>query len=465
MNGLSLPAKAAIAFTIASFLEKGISFFTTPIFTRILDPSEYGLISVYGSWLGIITVLATLNLTHGTLNSAMIHIKNRNEYLSSTLILSNVATIILFFIYLLFKDPLDNIIQLPFNLIVLIFILCLFNPALNFWMSRNRYEYKYKMPLLLMVCNSVLSPIISIILVSIATENEGIIKIWSSAIISLLFSFFFYFIILRKGKVLVNKEYWSFALKLAIPLVPHYLSLIILSSIDKIMISNIVGMDSAGYYSVAYTLGATVSIAWGSINSSLIPWQYEKFKENKIEGINNIVSNLILAFGIFCVTVMLFAPELLMILAPSEYMEAVYVIPPVIAGVFFTSLYSIFANIEFYYKKTNYTMLASIFSAIFNIVLNFLFIPKYGYIAAAYTTLITYILNSIFHYFFMRRVERRKIYDMRKITLYSFLVITSSVLVIPLYNYIYIRYSIVICVIAILIYFRKKVIGLFRKLK
>ena len=40
-RSLSVQAKAALWFTICSFLQKGISFITVPIFTRLMSTEEY----------------------------------------------------------------------------------------------------------------------------------------------------------------------------------------------------------------------------------------------------------------------------------------------------------------------------------------------------------------------------------------------------------------------------------------
>ena len=62
---LPIPLKASFWFLITGFLQKGISVITTPIFTRLLSTSEYGQLSIYNSWAGIITIFATLNLSAG----------------------------------------------------------------------------------------------------------------------------------------------------------------------------------------------------------------------------------------------------------------------------------------------------------------------------------------------------------------------------------------------------------------
>ena len=64
-NSIPIQVKASIWFLICSFLQKGISMLTTPIFTRILSTSEYGQYNVFNSWLGIVTVFVSMSLSGG----------------------------------------------------------------------------------------------------------------------------------------------------------------------------------------------------------------------------------------------------------------------------------------------------------------------------------------------------------------------------------------------------------------
>lgn len=83
---IPLPAKASMWFVLCSVVQKGIAFITTPIFTRMMSTKEYGLVSVYSSWVSILTVVLTLQLATGVYNKAMIRYeKQRNEYTSSML--------------------------------------------------------------------------------------------------------------------------------------------------------------------------------------------------------------------------------------------------------------------------------------------------------------------------------------------------------------------------------------------
>lgn len=77
---------------------KGVNFITTPIFTRIINQTEYGTIQEYNSWQTILEVFALLGLTSaGVFNVGMKDYKNqRSQYMSSVLAFCNIVTIIVF---------------------------------------------------------------------------------------------------------------------------------------------------------------------------------------------------------------------------------------------------------------------------------------------------------------------------------------------------------------------------------
>ena len=91
-------------------------------------------------------------------------------------------------------------------------------------------------------------------------------------------------------------------------------------------------------------------------------------------------------------------------------------------------MYIFFYDIEYYNKKTKYIATFSIIAAIINIVLNYIFINLFGYYAAAYTTLISYLILSILHYFGMKKSEKMEIYDIKQFAVQSIVILILSIL-------------------------------------
>jgi hypothetical protein len=154
---------------------------------------------------------------------------------------------------------------------------------------------------------------------------------------------------------------------------------------------------------------------------------------------------------------MLFAPELLLIFGGKTYLEAKYVIPPVVLGYIFCMIYSLFSCLERYAKQQKIFAVITFICAVANIVLNFLLIPVFGYIAAAYTTLFSYILSSLLHFLNARKIGLAGIYDLKmilKIIGYSILL---SALVLFSYTSLLLRYGLIsVLSLGILFFFIRK---------
>ena len=469
-NSIPAAAKCSLWFAICSIIQKGISLITVPIFTRLLTTEQYGEFSVYLSWYQVISIFATLNLCAGVFFNGMTKYPNdRDKYMSSMQGLSSIVTILLFCVYLPFKDYINELTGLSTLLMVTIFVDCLMYPALMFWTTRQRYEFKYISLVGVTIGVAIASPVLGLIAVNL-TEEKGIARILSVALVNICVGLFFYVLGLKRGKKLFCKEYWIFALKFNIPLIPHYLSMIILSHSNRIMIERMFGETEVAIYSVAYSFSLIMNIVTQSINSSYVPWTYRKLKDNDIAPLKKYTSLLLLGVAALSILPVLVAPELMWIIAPPEYAEGVWVIPPLSTSVFFTFLYNLFGNIEFYFEKTKFVMVASVSGAIVNIGLNLLLMPKFGYLAAGYVTLVCYMLFALAHYIFMRKVckdilKTKSVYNDKLILFISLVYLGCTALAMSLYNFVIVRYSILVIAFIILIIKRNFVINLIKNIK
>lgn len=401
---LSIPMKSALWLTFSVMLQKGISVLTVPLFTRLLNESAYGTVSIFNAWANIINLFTSLSIYGGVFNTAMLKYEDhRDEVLSSFLGLTNTITIIFFVCFLIFKESLLKIIGLPTVFVYIIFIQCLIAPAFNLWMAKSRYEYRYKSVVLISLSMSVLGPLFSCVAV-IQLSHKAFARIIAVETVNNLFYLAIFIFVMIKGKKFFDLTYWKYALSINVPLIPHFLSETILNQSDRIMINNFCGPGSAGIYSVAYTYSTLLTIANGSINSSLIPWMYHKIQCKELDVVRHVISHIIIAITTIAIVFILSAPEIMKIFASRQYYEAIWIVPPVTAGIVFWYIYLLFTNIELYYERSAYITVAAVCSAILNISLNFIFIPTIGYLAAGYTTLASYILCAMIHYHFVHKI-------------------------------------------------------------
>lgn len=472
LRNASVSVKATLAFGIASFAVSGINYITTPIFTRILSTTDYGIISVYNSWYEIIRVFATMTLIFpGILQVGLYeHSDNRWKYLSSMQGVITVTTCILAFIYLLFHETIDGLIGLGPSLMGLMFLVCIFQSATTLWTTKQRYEYNYKITILITIGSAVFAQIVAITAVLVMRHNPDSnlanVRLWSSGAINILVGIALFLYILSKGRTPVDFPLWKATIIVAVPLIPHYLSSVILHSTDKIMISQMVGTDKAGIYSLAATLSSLGVLFWRALSTTFSPFINSKLGERKFKDINDSVLPLLTIVGLTCILGALAAPEIIRILATKEYLKGIYVIPPIVIGIFLHALYDVFSAVAFFHKKSTRIMVGSVVAATSNLVLNYICIKRFGFIAAGYTTMASNLILTTMHYFNMRKIEPEKIYDLRFVLL-SVAVVSLGCLAC---NLLYqanniIRYILIVVILVTIFNQRKKVVTAINNMK
>ena len=457
-------AKASIAFFLASLITRGIAYLVTPVYTRILTPQEYGQTSLFLTWLEIFGIISMFCLSAGVFNNGMLDYKDkRDEYSFSMLILSNLITIGVMLIVLAIYPWIKGFIGIDLPLIILMFMIFIFQPAYNFWTARQRYELEYKKMTVVTILSAILSPTVAVICILTTKTNRLYARLFGAEFVLITIYLIFYIILAKKGRFRVNTKYWKAALLFNLPLIPHYLSSYLLGNSNKLLITYIIGNVANAFYSIAYSVASMGLIVWWAVNASLVPYTYESCKEKKYENVNKIAMPVLTMFAGVCVFVIMLAPEVVAIMATPDYMEAIYVIPPIVGGVFFQVQYYLYANVVYFYKKPKYVMIASISAVIINIVLGYICISKFGYLAAGYVTLGCYLLQATIDYLAMRHIVKEKIYNMKYVGLLSLIVIFIALTSNMLYTHAIIRYLVIGAILVVAFIFRKRIISMFKK--
>ena len=460
-QSLSIQTRSALWYAACNILQKGISVISTPFFSRIMTPDEYGVFSVYMTWESIVLVFATLNLASSVYLRGLIkYDEDENEFTASIYSLFFIVFFVTFCVWLLLAKIWDKYTGLGIELMLMMFADMLVSTAFHFWSAKQRVFYEYKRLVVVTLINAIIKPIVGIIAVVVFADKHVLARVLSFTIVDVVTFGIFLGGMFAKCLKKISTKYWKYALSYNIPLVPHYLSQIVLNQSDRIMIKSICGDFSAGIYSLAYTAATTISIVNQSILNSYNPWMYKQIKEKKYEEINKYSIKLLLIIIMFSLALIVFAPEIIAIFAPASYYEAIWIVPPVAASIYFSFLYSLFANFEFYFEKTRIMMVASCAGAVLNIILNALAIPIFGYIAAGYTTLICFVLYCVAHYLVMNSILKKtiscQVYNMKLILVLSIVFIGIAFLFMMLYDKNILRYTVEVVFVIIGVFKRKE---------
>lgn len=426
-----------------------------------MPTDDYGIFSVFTSWVTVIAAFAGLNLAGNSYNVGMVKYEDDQDcYTSCMQGLWWANTTLWLIIGILLRGVWEKYSGLSFSVLIAIFADIYVISAFDLWSARQKFDYRYKSLVILTGLVAVLTPIISIIIVKHATD-KAMAAIWCKVGVMGAFSIAVGMINIKKGRALFNKTYWKNALLFNIPLIAYYLSLTVLSQSDRIMISSIIGNKEAGIYSIAYSLAMILNLLNTAINGAFIPWEFKNIKVGTISDIKKISNLILILIGSANLLLIIVAPEIIKLFTPAQYHSSIWVVPPVALSSFFMCVYQFFVNIEFYYEKNKFVMVASIAVAVLNLILNSIFIPVYGFVAAAYTTLVSYVAFTIAHYIIMKRTckmenQHEVIYDIRSFVIIAAFMTAITFGCLAVYELPVIRYLIFVLLAAAILIFALK---------
>ncbi len=395
---------ASIFYTVSSIFNKGIAFFTVPIFTRILSEVDYGIVSTYTAWVSMLTVFISMTLYMALRQVFVEDPESLDEYHSTIdYFVSIIAGLMVLFCVIIRTFVVFDI------LLVLLAIVHSYASALieNYSMCLMM-RYRYKLRTLYMMLPNLLSVLISIyVTIYIVKEKMYLGRIVPSAVVTMFFGIAVLYNVFKKSRTF-NIDYLKYSLNISAPLIAHGIGLTILAQSDRTMITDLVGADKTAIYSVVYNLSMIATALTTAFSGIWTPWYLNRMKSHTISDFKEM-KNMSRLYVIFMTMVMccviLVGPEILKFFAAEPYWEGVSIIPPIVLANLIIFIYTFYADIEHYYKKTKIIAVNTIVAAVINIILNYFLIPVFGYEVAAYTTLFSYIISLVFHYISAKKLE------------------------------------------------------------
>lgn len=398
--------KASIGYTLGNYLLKGIGLISLPIFSRLLTTEDFGIYNTFLAYESIVYIFIGLAL-HSSLKNAFLKYGEKiDEYCSSVELLPMAVFIVFFVTSLMFKDQIGRFVHLEGKTVPYLVVYSYCSGLLIFYSSRLALEYRYMDYIRISMFNAIANVMLSLILILFLTKERYFARIAGGTIAYVLVGIFILFRLFKVSPPRINREYWRYGLRISLPIIPHGLSQILLLQFDRIMINAIIGSKEAGLYSFSYSIYSIAQITANSLDTVFSTWVYENYGEddNSREKVSIAGTCIVVILAGIITGMMLLSPEIIMILGGSKYKDTVYSLLPVLLGGFFSLAYCVPSVLEYYYEKTKYVALGTTFAAVLNIILNWIFIPRYGYIAAAYTTLFCYMLYFLLHRYLSKRL-------------------------------------------------------------
>lgn len=397
---------------IGTFLLKAIAFITVPILTRIMEPSDYGIVSTYATYISFLGIVIGLSLNTASTNARIDFSDRYNEYNSSVIKASSIVFMIEIAIANIIYPIVASYLVITRLYLNIVFFIAYAEYIANTYYKINTVDFKFKQNLRISVTNAMSSIVLSVIFI-VSMKNDILGRLLGQGCFVILAACAIYFLIAfkRANKFVLSDV--AYAAKIALPNIFHQTSNTIMSQSDRVFILNMCGSVDVAKYSVVYNFGLIMQMFWNAINEVWVPWLYRALHDNKTESIVRISKIYLYVFTFLTSIAMLIVPDCMIIFAPASYNNAKSIVPAVILATYFIFLYSFFANIEIYNKKNKYMAIATTVTAIINIIGNAIFIPMCGYEVAAYTTLASYVILMAMHYCFLTYIIKKNIYSIK----------------------------------------------------
>lgn len=404
---LNIYLKAGMWAMFAEILIRAVSFLSTPVFSRILPMDVYGDVKTFESWLSILTPLLSLGL-YTNIEVAPYQFREKYKpYVSSVMFLIILIHTVIFAVSMLLRTWICRIMDFSFSMLVITILYCCFYSCIICQLRMQRIQLDYKSSSILSALASVPSLLISIaccMISSGATNAELLdIRIVSFYAPVILLGMVVTVTFLFQQKTFVNLSFWQYALKVSIPLIMYQISLQILTQSDRIMIKNMVSSEKAAIYSIATTIIYIIEIIHKAFASAWTPWLFDQLDKKNYKTVNTGMYLVLAGFGILVLGTLLFGSEIVFIFGGKSYMEAKWVLGPMLGGVIFQVLMLKMADIEKFFGKENYVGIISIIVVIFNLTANYFGILYGGYRIAAYTTMVSYMAAVLIHFYLARK--------------------------------------------------------------
>lgn len=404
---MRLENKNAIYNILGPVLLNGISFFSIPIFTRLLGPSQYGILSVYTTWVGIFSVIFGLQV-QGSIGTAVAWLEEHEirRYLFTILMTGIFSSFFFLLLGIIFFQQLSNYLLLSNISLALMSIQSIGTFILAFSSIAFVFLKKAKNSFFINTVTAFSTIGLSLFLTLFWFSSDQLYlgKMYGSVIPLVMVSIGIFIYFGYQGDFRFVGKYVKFCLPISIPLIFHGLSQIVLGQSDRIMLQHMAGNTETGIYSFMIIFSGVLTVIWNSLNNTWVPFYYEDLRRNEVKRIKDRTKNYIFNYSIILLVFTFWAPEVIKIFVPSSFWGAIPLLPMFVLSNYFIFLYSFPVNFEFFHRATYMIALGTIGAALANIGLNYFMIPKWGIQGAGVATLLAHILLFTFHEFISSKV-------------------------------------------------------------
>jgi len=431
--------KQTFVYGLATVVPKMISFLLVRLHTDksvLSNVADYGDVSLIFAYFVLFNVL----LAYG-METAFFRFFNSDEHKKTVLSTSAISLLLTSTMVLVtgyfFRQNLSNLIHIDADYIVLVLWILFFDALVIIPFAYLRALGKTIKYTVVKLTNVILNLGFNIVLLLYLKSWAETSTLWqtfykpdfevhyifianviaSGVTLLLLISFYF------KLNYSFSTTLWKKMLRYAFPVLVAGVAFSINETFDRILLERLLpenlSKDAIGTYSACYKLALFMMLFATAYRLGVEPFFFNNAKDTDAKTNYAKILEFFVIFGaLILLSVVVFVDVLKLILIPNEaYWEAMTVVPILLLAYLFLGIYH---NLSVWYKITDRTKFGayiSIFGALITLLINIIFIPKFGYMASATATLFAYATMAVTSYTLGKKHYAIP-YNLKKIGLY-----------------------------------------------
>jgi O-antigen/teichoic acid export membrane protein len=414
----------------------------TPFFTRVFQLGEYGIVTELYAYVVFLMVILTYGMETGYFRYAEKH-EDPDEVFATALISLFASSTLFITIVTVFSQPIANIVGYPNNhgYFIMIGIIVGVDAFTAIPFARLRQQNKALKFAVLKIAGVVINIALNFLFLYfipkynlnekfkfisvIYSENIGVGYVFISNLVASLATLLFLLDEIIKVRIKFNGRLWKEIIYYSLPLLVAGLAGTVNEALDRIMLKHLIPdylhpLEKLGIYGANYKIAVLMQLFVQMFRFAAEPFYFSKAKE---KGAESLFGDVMKYFVIACMLIFLMVTLYLDVFKHfigRKFYGGLDIVPIILYAIF---LLGVFFNLSMWYKLRNLTQYGAIITiggALITVIINWIFIPKYGYIASAWAHFACYLSMVIVSYFLGQHFYRIN-YDLKAILLYALL--------------------------------------------
>lgn len=399
IRGLTI---ASLLYLLPPLVSRGLSVLLLPIYTRAMPPEEYGIVGLASVVGTVVTLVLALGLTSavGRLHYHFADEEERSRFYGTAILLqvgwALVGTTALWiagvagwldgvFVSMRFRPHLELLLLGSFFAVFP-------NLGLTMLVMRERTRAAS----IFSIATSLVQVALSVLFV-VGLRRGAVGQLEANVLATMVQTAITAWVARSYTRLSFSREHARQALLFGVPLVPHMVSNWALAASDRWVLERFVDGAELGRYSLGYTIGSVAGMLYNAVGQAVYPVVNRKLtagEEPEVPPLGTYSTLLVIGCGL---PLALFAPEAVALLTPDAYHGTGEIVPWVVLSLAFQHLYRLWSLGTFFAKKTGWIPVVTAVAAALQIGLNLLLVPRYGIMAAAVNTAVSYGALAVMH--------------------------------------------------------------------